>query len=329
MDLEGFKEYLKERKLDTDKINEGIEIIKDFSKFLSKSIDDATYDDFQYFSAYLIRNNKNTRDNYSNILRYGYYKKNHLLIIASMEVIDGGEVMMNFSNRLIDEFGEDIRNDIFGDIEVPLLGIHPRRKPAITKELIERFIKKVDRKKCAEFLADGLRDKYTDSYKSAREKYVKAKNIDDFLEIKQQDFIKTLKTHHEENTLFFTQEMDENVLEYIKNQKGMTETGIREGNKVIITKIPYMTKEYLAETDERKKKYYYCHCPWAREGLLKEDKPVDPVFCNCSGGYYKNFWEAVLNQPVTVELLESVLKGDSVCKFALHLPQEVVDVIEK
>ena len=328
MDLEGFQEYLSEQKLETEKITEAVGIIREFSKFISNSIDNATYEDYQDFSAYLIKNDKNTYDNYIHILRYGYFTKNNLLIIASMEVIDGGEVMMNFSQRLINEVGEDIRNKIFGELKVPPLGIHPKRKPTITKELIDRFLKTVDRNRCTEFLVNGLRDKYTDSYKSARKKYLEAKDIDEFLKIKRQDFINTLQEHHDKRTLFFTQEIDTDVLEYVKSQEGLTEAGVRDGNKVIITKIPYMTKQYLNETDEQKKKYYYCHCPWIREGFLTEDQPVDPIFCNCSGGYYKNFWEAVLDQPVKVELLESVLKGDTVCKFALQLPQEVMDRIE-
>ena len=244
-----------------------------------------------------------------------------------MEVIDGGEVMTNFSQRLTDEFGKGIRDTIFGNIEVPL-GVHPKKKPKITKEVINRFLKTIDRNQCTEFLANGLRDKYTDSYKSAREKYLETKDIDEFLKVQRQDFLNTLKEYHDKKILFFTQEIDSDVLEYVKSQEGLTEAGIRDGNKVIITKIPYMTKQYLNETDERRRKYYYCHCPWVREGFLVEDQPVDPVFCNCSGGYYKNFWEAVLDQPVEVKLLETVLKGDAVCKFALQLPQEVMDRVE-
>jgi hypothetical protein len=328
MDLDAFKAYLQERKLDVEKITEAVEIIHEFSKFTSKSIDNATYEDFQEFSAYLIKNNKNTWDNYINILRYGYFTKNNRLIIASMEVIDGGEVMTNFSQRLIAEFGKDFRNEIFGELMVPPLGIHPKRKPVITKELIDRFLKNIDRNKCAEFLAKGLRDKYPDSYKAARQQYLKAKDIDEFLDLRRQEFLNTLKTHYEEKTLFFTQEINEEVLEYIKSYKGMTEAGIRDGNKVIMTKIPYMAKQYLKATDERKKRYFYCHCPWVRESLLNENQnPIDSVFCNCSSGYYKNFWEAVLDQPVKVELLQSILKGDSVCKFALHLPQDIVDAV--
>ncbi|MFX0152367.1 MAG: hypothetical protein ACFFAJ_16385 [Candidatus Hodarchaeota archaeon] len=331
MDLADFKKFMQKRKIKDDNIASSIAIVKEFDEFLTKynrSAENALYDDVHNFSAYLIENNRNIFDNYVGLLRFGQFTKNNQLTIASMENIDGSEVMTNFSKRLIDKFGEEVRNKIFDDIEVPPMGLHPQKKPEITKKVIERFLAEVNHEKCAKFLANGLRDKYTASYKPAREKFLKAKSIDKFLEIKRQDFINTLKNHLEEGKLFFTQEVDEEVLEYVKNQQGMTEAGIRDGNKVLIKKIPYMTKQYLKETDEKKKRYYYCHCPWVREALLEDDQPVDPIFCNCSGGYYKNFWEAVLDQPVHIELLESVLMGDMACKFALQLPQEIIDTIK-
>jgi hypothetical protein len=332
MDLDDFKTFLQKRKIKDDNIASSIAIVEEFDEFLAKynrSAENALYDDVHIYSTYLIESNRNIFDNYVGLLRFGQFTKNNQLTIASMENIDGSEVMVNFSRRLIDEFGEETRNKIFDDIEVPPMGLHPMKKPKITKKLIERFLAEVDHEKCTKFLANGLRGKYTASYKPSREKFLKAENIDEFLEIKRQDFIDTLTNHLEEETLVFTQEIDDEVLEYVRNQQGMTEAGVREGDKVLITKIPYMTKQYLNETDEKKKRYYYCHCPWVREAILEEDQPVDPIFCNCSGGYYKNFWEAVLDQPVKVELLESVIMGDKVCKFALNLPQEIVEIVEK
>ncbi|MFX1512172.1 MAG: hypothetical protein ACFFCQ_06270 [Promethearchaeota archaeon] len=333
MELESFKEYLQERKLTTDNINAATKIITEFDDFLSKhekSVEKATYDDLHNFSAHLIENKKNKYENYLFLLRFGYFKRNKQLIIASMELVDGREMIENFSTRLINEFGEKIRNEIFDGIDVPPLGLHPKKKAEITKILIERFLAKCDQKKCKEFLAEGLRDKYTESYERPREIFLETKNIDEFLNIRHQNLIKTLENHLQEESLFYTQEIDENVIEYVKSDQTI-EAGVREGNKVIITKIPYMTKQYINETDKRKKSYYFCHNPWIREAIL-EDRPTSPSFspiCHSSGGYYKNFWEAVLDQPVKVELLESVIKGDKVCKFALHLPQEIHHIIEK
>ena len=93
--------------------------------------------------------------------------------------------------------------------------------------------------------------------------------------------------------------------------------------KIIIKKIPHMAKEYLAEKDERKRQYYYCHCPWVKEAFKESDRPISPVFCNCSAGFYRAYWEIVSGQPVRVDVLESLLKGDSICKFAVHIPETV------
>lgn len=330
MNFDQFKEYLSSKDLTEDKIQSAIELLEKFDEFVTKrqkSIKNTSYDDLHDFSSYLIENNKNSYENYVYLLRFGYFMKSDPLIIASMELVDGNEVMENFSNRMQTEFGENLRNEVFDQIEFPL-GLHPKKKADVTKEVMERFLERVDRTKCRNILAKGLREKYTESYKKPREKYLKMNNIDKFLEYRHKNLLERLETHMKEETLWFTQEIDEEVLEYVRKNR-MTEAGIREGNKVIITKVPYMTKQYLHETDERKKKYYTCHCPWVREGLKEEDQPVDPIFCNCSGGYYKNYWEAVLDRPVKVNLLESVIQGDHVCKFAVNLPKDIVDIVEK
>lgn len=327
MVIDEFKNYLQERKLNTAQIKAAVDIVKEFSQFLAehdKSIENAIYDDLFAFSAYLIENKKNSFDNYVGVLRYGHFRKNNELIIASMEILDGSEIFENFSKRLTEEFGSDSRDAIFGDLGVPPLGLHPQKKPEITKQLIERFLAEADRGDCIEFLAKGLRDKYTESYTRPRELFLEAGSIDKFLQVKHQNFVKTLENHLQEKTLFFTQEVDEQVIDYVKRDQTI-EAGVREGDQVIISKIPYMTKDYLNATDEKKRRYYYCHCPVFREALQEEDQPVDPIFCHCSGGYYKNFWEAVLEQPVKVELLESVLLGNEVCKFALNLPASVLE----
>ena len=87
------------------------------------------------------------------------------------------------------------------------------------------------------------------------------------------------------------------------------------------TKIPFLTKQYLAESDPTLKRYYYCHCPWAREAV-KSGERVAPIFCNCSAGFHKRPWEAALGQRIQVDVLESVLRGDERCRFAIHLPTE-------
>lgn len=331
MDTDGFIKFAEEQKFEKSVIDASIRNIQDFNHFLQKSkkdIDSASYDDFYEYSTHLISTRTNTPDNYLGILRYGYFKKKNDLIIAAMEVLDGSEVIENFSQRLINEFGEDLRDKIFKGIDLPPLGLHPKKKPAYMKKVVQKFEEKVGTAQCAQFLNKGLRDRYEEWRRPDREKYLKSKNIDAFLEDKRRGFIGELKKHYKEKALFFTQEITREVLEYVKNDPHI-ETGVREGDIIIIKKIPHMAKEYLQETDEQKKRYFYCHCPWVKEAFRESIKPISHVFCNCSAGYYKAYWEIVLGQPVEVEVLESLLTGAPSCRFAVQLPKDIVQIVTK
>ena len=60
-----------------------------------------------------------------------------------------------------------------------------------------------------------------------------------------------------------------------------------------------------------------CYCSLLR-GLPK-DISVSLTYCHCSKAFVQKLWESVLEKPVKVELLQSVISGDSECKFAVHL----------
>jgi len=323
LDIDGFRGFLEARKLDQKAIESVVDALQDFESFLnnkkSKDIESANRQDFYDYSAQLIEAGKNTPDNYISILRYAYFKKLKELIIAGMEVLDGGEVVENFSTRLSNEFDKELRDSIFEGIGIPALGISPKEKPAYMKKLVARLEEKIGTEECAKFLNQGLRDRYEESRKPDREKFLKAKNIDEFLEQKHRDLVDELEKHFKDGTLFFTQEITKEVLDFVKADPYI-ESGVREGNRIIVRKIPHMAKEYLAEKDKQKKRYYYCHCPWVKEAFKESDRPMSSVFCNCSAGFYRAYWEIVFDQPVKVVVLESLLKGDPICKFAVQIP---------
>jgi hypothetical protein len=120
--------------------------------------------------------------------------------------------------------------------------------------------------------------------------------------------------------LYFTQEIDEQVLIYVRENPILS--GVREGNLILTTKIPYMTKRYLNENDPRIKRYYYCHCPWVRESIRTGRPKIPTIFCNCSTGFTKFYFDAVFDDDVRCDVLETVLGGDTACKFAIHIPKD-------
>lgn len=60
-----------------------------------------------------------------------------------------------------------------------------------------------------------------------------------------------------------------------------------------------------------------CYCSLLRG--LPEDTTISLTYCHCSKAFVQKLWESVLEQPVKVDLLQSVVSGDSECKFAIHL----------
>ena len=55
------------------------------------------------------------------------------------------------------------------------------------------------------------------------------------------------------------------------------------------------------------------------EAILRGEPNISSNWCYCSGGFVKYPYEAILGRELRVDLLQSALKGDPVCRFAIHL----------
>jgi len=102
--------------------------------------------------------------------------------------------------------------------------------------------------------------------------------------------------------------------------RGWGLAGILEGSTVIATKIPKsgFLLEYMSEKDPVRKRQLYCHCPRIRD-VIESGETISPTYCYCGAGFYKDIWECILSRPVDVEIRKSLLNGDDVCSFAIHL----------
>jgi hypothetical protein len=60
-----------------------------------------------------------------------------------------------------------------------------------------------------------------------------------------------------------------------------------------------------------------CYCALLRG--LPDDQTVSLTYCQCSRGFVQKMWEAILDRPVQVDLVESCAAGAPECKFAIHL----------
>lgn len=318
MDKNGFQKMLEGRNVPAEKIPAAIALADRFEEFILSTEEGFTPQVAWDFSKILIAENLNTEENFITLARYGLFIKNNPIYVAFLEVLDGGEAQENLYNRVAEFHGTALRDQVFGGIGISPFGIPTTDKPGFMHPVIERLEQSIGSEATRDLLADSLRDLPDAYYQQDRELFFSCQDIDEYLIKKKAAFIQQLETCQREGRLFFAQEVTDEVLDYVRNTPEMG-AGIREDDIIYETKIPFLTKEYLAEEDQQLKRYYYCHCPWAREAVKSGGK-VAPIFCNCSAGFHKKPWEVMFEQPIHVDVLESVLKGDDRCRFAIHLP---------
>jgi hypothetical protein len=323
MDTEGFRQFLQERELAADEIDEAIALVERFEEFLDASGQpEPTAAATTAFSVRLIEQGLNTMANFYALARYGRFLQNDAVYVAVLDLLDGAEAMEGLYDKAGQVLGEEVRDELFQGIDLPPLGTPNAQKVRITQAVMPRLVQMVDDETCHQILGDSLRYLEDKWFFDQRQTYLECESLDEFLARNEHDFLAMLEQLKDEGTLFFTQEITDDVLDYVRSHPEI-ERGVREGKILYEVKIPHMTKEYLAETDEQMKRYYYCHCPWVKEALRAGDAGIPPIFCDCSAGFHKKRWEVILDQPLQAEIVESVLQGDLWCKIAIHLPEGV------
>lgn len=157
----------------------------------------------------------------------------------------------------------------------------------------------------------------------ARKEFLEAGNLDAFLKKHHDSEWENFVRLHEEGKDFYGQEITGEVLEFIRQNPAML-APVRKGNKLYCMAFPFNMKAYLEAADDRMKRYYACHCPFAKESILS-DSVVSSTLCNCSLGHVMNFTEGFLGRSLRGSVLHSVLNGDLVCDYEIELPEDVME----
>jgi hypothetical protein len=61
--------------------------------------------------------------------------------------------------------------------------------------------------------------------------------------------------------------------------------------------------------------YERCYCG----SVSKTRIPISTIYCQCSCGWYKKLYETILDKPVKVELVDSIIHGADSCQFIIHI----------
>lgn len=219
--------------------------------------------------------------------------------------------LLKFTHRLDEIAGEKTRKKVLRGSAKLSSGASPKKKIDWIKKAMERLEALLDEQKRIEIMT-GCACQYPQSdLDEIRKAYQESKDIDLAHKMLLEKFISFLRD---------SLKLDDYVIDDIVN-RGWGLAGVKKGNTIIATKIPKSANlpEYLKEKDSEKKRVIYCHCPIVREAIGSNVK-ISPLYCYCGAGFYKGIWEYILGRKVKVEVLESVLQGDDICRIAIHLP---------
>jgi hypothetical protein len=325
---EEYRNYLQAKGISTDDAGKQMVMVADFNKFLGpagwkETTAGSAKKEVERYARRLIAQRRNTLDNFSALCDYTQWLGKRKWYVALLETMDCHNAMEVLAQEVERKCGRETRGWIFRELPPPL-GTDEVERSAYARRVAGRMAQRIDTGESRDSwfrVQHGIPPPdWREHDRADQEKYRQCGNIDQFLDLKRRERDALLTRLRDENRLWYTVEINDEVLKFVQSDPEM-EVGNREGDKIYISKIPYNAVRYLHESDARMKRYHACHCPWMRDSIL-ENRPVSADACYCSLGHASHYL-AGLNLELPGEVLESAVKGDTRCRFVFHLPESV------
>jgi hypothetical protein len=325
VDAKGFRDFCKKgervkKGLTRKEIDANLKVAAEFEATLkSKDYRNATKADVERFAKVLVKRKGNDFDSFVALLRYARFCGNEDVEIATLILVDGTGVLPDLAKEVEGRHGAKVKAAVVKGVKFPPIGTSTKELPKTARRFVRNLRKALGDEAARKVMHTGVHAGPKAGHKWHRELYLKEGSVDKYLAARRKDFVETLDKHRREGTLFYNQRIDDDVMDNVRKTPEM-EGGQRKGRTIFVVKIPYRAIEYLREKDPKLRRYHFCHCPWARETILT-GKELDPEFCNCSAGFTKKPLDVAFDADLEIEVLESVLRGDDRCRFAVKLPK--------
>lgn len=322
MNREKYIEFLKARKLSELEISESVEtVIKMENDLFEKGCDlsTATVEQVVEYVSKLVAEKENSIKNILALARIFYIHDRKEIYIYFLKILGGIGVIDNIRTRMEKYAGKIITEEIFNNLEEPPLGTDFKKIPEFTAELMKRVEKRLPQEQYEIIFAGNNHGLSEAAMKNEKELYENAESLDDYLKDRHIRKVAELQHHADTGKVWFEQQITQDIVDFVKSNQEIL-SAVRKDDKLYVTKIPYETDSYLKAEDDTFKRYFACHCPFARESIL-EGKEVSANWCYCSAGFAKFPFEQILGRELTVKLLESPLKGDMVCRFEIDISE--------
>lgn len=229
----------------------------------------------------------------------------------------GLPIYPSIARRTEELAGAQARAAVFGELAIPVPGADQKAYPPVTRTMLQRLQTEVPTV-WRRVLAGNHHQVPRSAFAPLRELYL-SEGIDAVLARRREGLLAELEEHAQTGQPWYEQIITPAVVDYVRAHPEI-QAGVRHGDRIIVSKIPYSPVEYLATEDPTLKRYYQCHCTLARAAILEEGQGVDPAFCYCSAGFEKLPFDVVFDTETEVEVLESALGASTTCRFAIRIP---------
>lgn len=330
MTSDPYQDALKAQGIDAAECETRLAAVQVFAKWAADQgmeLSAVQKDDLYRYAQMLAADGSNTPETFDAVCDYLLWAGLRVQYIALVEITDCHNGMQKLADTIEKDHGAELRSRIFAE-PFPPLGADEAARCAYTRRVTGRMEDMLTRQQARDAwyqVQHGISEAYWQK-QDARERqtFANCETVDSFLENKQRERVAMLRRVKEQNELWFTMELTDEVFAFLTEEPHM-QWGSHNGRKgIVITKVPYRPAQYLHAEDSRMKRYYACHCPLVREAILRGE-PVSQEVCYCSLGHASHFL-AGLNLPHTGEVLQSAVMGDDRCRFIFYLPDEAEEL---
>jgi hypothetical protein len=267
---------------------------------------------------HLVIKEMNTIKYFVILMRYFKIAKRNDLFIHMTKYTGSIGVMDSILERLQKMVDQQTYQRALKEIIIPKLGTKLHDMPRYTNMLMTYLEKILTPKQIETVLSNNHHHIPKEAFIEEKVYYETAETLDDYSKDLHKRKIDELEVCLNEHKVWYEQDISREVIEFVKSNQEIL-SAIRIDDKLYITKIPYDTKAYLEANTPEDKKFHVCHCPFVKSIFLDNKYHVSPTWCYCSGGFTKVPFEVIFDQELTIELIDTPLKGDELCRFAIPL----------
>ncbi|MBN2540398.1 MAG: hypothetical protein JXB08_02615 [Bacilli bacterium] len=318
MNIFRLKDLYERNNLPEAETKSAIDLVMEVNEQIDLDLDAIDTDVLDQLIRYLVKENKNTVPSFVVLMRYFNVIDRKDLFIHLTKYTGMLGVMDNIEKRLIGLKGKAEAERILSGFQKPILGTPPVRLPDYVNQLMVILDSNLEASETEDVLAGNNHGVSKESQLPEKVEYEKSASLKDYLRERHQRKVEELTKHFQENKVWFEQVITKEVVDFVASNQEVL-SGVLENDKLYITKIPYDTLAYLNAENETDKKYYGCHCPFAREAIKAGRTDISGRFCYCSAGFAKFPFETILDQKLKIKVLDSILMGGDLCRFEIDL----------